>query len=277
MIILIQVIFTNEPGTVLNYAMQLGELSKIKIDNMREQHRSIIDEEASEVSNEFRPVEIEKEYAIVTVAMGDGITRIFKDLGVDAIIEGGQTMNPSTQDILEAVNSINAKNIFILPNNGNIIMAAKQAKDISDKNLVVIPTKSIPQGVTAVITLNPDLGSDENEEAMNKAISKVKTGQVTYAVRDTMFNDVEIKEGNILGILNGKLIKASEDLNKVVKELIDNMMDDSSELVTIFYGNEISEEDTLEIQDYISEKYPDSDISINYGGQPLYYYIISVE
>lgn len=270
-------IHTNEPGTVLNYAMQLGELSKIKIDNMREQHRSIIDEEALEVINEVKPLEIEKEYAIVTVAMGDGITSIFKDLGVDAIIEGGQTMNPSTQDILEAVNSINAKNIFILPNNGNIIMAAKQAKDISDKNLVVIPTKSIPQGVTAVITLNPDLGSDENEEAMNKAISKVKTGQVTYAVRDTMFNDVEIKEGNILGIFNGKLIKAGEDLNKVVKELIDDMMDDSSELVTIFYGNEISEEDTLEIQDYISENYPDSDISVNYGGQPLYYYIISVE
>lgn len=270
-------IHTNEPGTVLNYAMQLGELSKIKIDNMREQHRSIIDEEALEVINEVKPVEIEKEYAIVTVAMGDGITSIFKDLGVDAIIEGGQTMNPSTQDILEAVNSINAKNIFILPNNGNIIMAAKQAKDISDKNLVVIPTKSIPQGVTAVITLNPDLGSNENEEAMNKAISKVKTGQVTYAVRDTMFNDVEIKEGNILGIFNGKLIKAGEDLNKVVRELIDDMMDDSSELVTIFYGNEISEEDTLEIQDYISENYPDSDISVNYGGQPLYYYIISVE
>ncbi len=270
-------IHTNEPGTVLNYAMKLGELSKIKIDNMREQHRSIINEEASEIIEEIKPVEIEKEYGIVTVAMGDGITGIFKDLGVDVIIEGGQTMNPSTQDILSAVNSISAKNIFILPNNGNIIMAANQAKDLSNKNIIVIPTKSIPQGVTAVITLNPDLKPEENEEAMNKAIAKVKTGQVTYAVRDTMFNDVEIKEGNILGIFNGKLIKAGEDINDVVKELISNMMDENSELVTIFYGNNISEEDTSEIQEFISENYPDSDISVNYGGQPLYYYIISVE
>lgn len=270
-------IHTNEPGTVLNYAMQLGELSKIKIDNMREQHRSIIDEEASGVAEEVKADIIEKEYGIVTVAAGDGITGIFKDLGVDVVIEGGQTMNPSTQDILAAINSIAAKNIFVLPNNGNIIMAAKQAKEISNKNVIVIPTKSIPQGVTAVITLNPDLVPDENETAMNNAISKVKTGQITFAVRDTVLNDVEIKEGNVLGIFNGKLIKAGEDLNNVVKELIDNMMDDESELVTIFYGNGISEDDTSEIQEYISEKYPDSDISVNYGGQPLYYYIISVE
>lgn len=270
-------IHTNEPGTVLNYAMSLGELSKIKIDNMREQHRSIIDEEISEVPVEVKADIIEKEYGIVTVAAGDGITGIFKDLGVDVVIEGGQTMNPSTQDILAAINSIAAKNIFILPNNSNIIMAAKQAKEISNKNVVVIPTKSIPQGVTAVITLNPDLGVDENDEAINKAISNVKTGQVTYAVRDTQFNDVEIKEGNILGIFNGKLIKAGEDLNHVTHELIGNMMDDDSELVTIFYGNGISEEDTSEIQSYISENYPDCDISVNYGGQPLYYYIISVE
>lgn len=270
-------IHTNEPGTVLNYAMKLGELSKIKIDNMREQHRSIIDEEASEVVEEVKADIIEKEYGIITVAAGDGITGVFKDLGVDVVIEGGQTMNPSTQDILDAINSIAAKNIFVLPNNGNIIMAAKQAKDISDKNVVVIPTKSVPQGVTAVITLNPDLASEENEDAMNKAISKVKTGQVTYAVRDTQFNDVEIKQGNILGIFNGKLVNAGDDLNSVVKELLDNMMDDDSELITIFYGNGIKEEETLEIQDHISVKYPGCDISVNYGGQPLYYYIISVE
>lgn len=270
-------IHTNEPGTVLNYAMQLGELSKIKIDNMREQHRSIIDEEASEVMEEVRTDIVEKEYGIVTVAAGDGITGIFKDLGADVVIEGGQTMNPSTHDILDAINSIAAKNIFILPNNGNIIMAANQAKDISNKNVIVIPTKSVPQGVTAVITLNPDLVPEENEDAMNKAISNVKTGQVTYAVRDTVLNDVEIKEGNILGIFNGKLIKAGDDLNNVVKELVDNMINDDSELITIFYGNGISEEETSEIQEHISEKYPDCDISVNYGGQPLYYYIISVE
>lgn len=270
-------IHTNEPGTVLNYAMKLGELSKIKIDNMREQHRSIIDEEASETVEEVKQDVIEKEYGIVTVAAGDGITGIFKDLGVDVVIEGGQTMNPSTHDILDAINSIAAKNIFVLPNNGNIIMAAKQAKEVSNKNVVVIPTKSIPQGVTAVITLNPDLSLEENEEAINKAISIVKTGQVTYAVRDTQFNEVDIKEGNILGIYNGKLVKAGEDLNNVVKELITSMVDNDSELITLFYGNGINEEDTSEIQSYIAENYPDCDISLNYGGQPLYYYIISVE
>lgn len=270
-------IHTNEPGTVLNYAMKLGELSKIKIDNMREQHRSIIDEEASETVEEVKQDVIEKEYGIVTVAAGDGITGIFKDLGVDVVIEGGQTMNPSTHDILDAINSIAAKNIFVLPNNGNIIMAAKQAKEVSNKNVVVIPTKSIPQGVTAVITLNPDLSLEENEEAINKAISNVKTGQVTYAVRDTQFNEVDIKEGNILGIYNGKLVKAGEDLNNVVKELITSMVDNDSELITLFYGNGINEEDTSEIQSYIAENYPDCDISLNYGGQPLYYYIISVE
>lgn len=270
-------IHTNEPGTVLNYAMQLGELSKIKIDNMREQHRSIMEEEATEQVAIDTPASIEKEYGIITVAMGDGITEIFKDLGVDVVIEGGQTMNPSTQDILDAIKLINAKSIFVLPNNSNIIMAAKQAKELSDKNIVVIPSKSIPQGITAVITLNPDLSTEENEVAINEAITKVKTGQVTYAVRDTTFNDVEIKEGNILGINNGKLVLANHDLNHVVKELIDSMIDENSELVTVFYGNELTEEDTLEIQNYISEKHPDCDISVNYGGQPLYYYILSVE
>lgn len=270
-------IHTNEPGTVLNYAMKMGELSKIKIDNMREQHRSIIDEEAGEEVKQHKTDEIEKEYGIVTVAAGDGITGIFKDLGVDIVIEGGQTMNPSTQDILAAIDSIAARNIFVLPNNGNIIMAAKQAKELSSKNVVVIPTKSIPQGVTSVITLNPDLSLDENEEAINRAISNVKTGQVTYAVRDTQFNDVEIKEGNILGIYNGKLIEAGEDIGNISQRLIDGMVDEDSELITIFYGNGMSEEDTLGIQSYISEKYPDCDISVNYGGQPLYYYIISVE
>lgn len=270
-------IHTNEPGTVLNYAMRLGELSKIKIDNMREQHRSIIDEEAGEEVKQHRTDEIEKEYGIVTVAAGDGITGIFKDLGVDIVIEGGQTMNPSTQDILAAIDSIAARNIFVLPNNGNIIMAAKQAKELSSKNVVVIPTKSIPQGVTAVITLNPDLSLNENEEAINRAISNVKTGQVTYAVRDTQFNDVEIKEGNILGIYNGKLIEAGEDIDSISQRLIDSMVDEDSELVTIFYGNGMKEEDTSRVQSYISENYPDCDISVNYGGQPLYYYIISVE
>lgn len=270
-------IHTNEPGTILNEAMKLGELSKIKIDNMREQHRSLQEETEYPQTAKEKSSNEEKEYGIVTVAMGDGITNIFKDLGVDVVIEGGQTMNPSTQDILAAINSINSKNIYVLPNNGNIIMAAEQAKNISDKNVVVIPTKSIPQGITAVITLNPDASLKENNIEMVKAIDKVKTGQVTYAVRSTTFNDVEIEEGNILGIFNGKLVKAGESLNLVTKELLDEMIDENSELITIIYGNNLNEEDASEIEEYISEKYPNCDVSINYGGQPLYYYIISVE
>lgn len=273
-------IHTNNPGKVLEEAVKIGELSKIKIDNMKEQHRSIINVEETVENTEVEEaeqVEEEKKYGIITVAAGDGITGIFKDLGVDIVIEGGQTMNPSTQNILEAINSINAKNIFVLPNNGNIIMAAQQARDVSSKNVIVIPTKSIPQGITAAISYNPDIAPEENEKEMIKAISKVKTGQVTYAVRDTVFNDVEIKEGNILGILDGKLIKAGEDINQVTKEVLDEMIDDSSELITVFFGNGFEEGSTEEIQKYIADKYPQCDVSFNYGGQPLYYYIISVE
>jgi uncharacterized protein len=270
-------IHTNQPGTVLDEAIKLGELSKIKIDNMREQHRNITDE-GNDVKEETSKVEEElKEYGIVTVAMGEGITNIFKDLGVDVVIEGGQTMNPSTQDILESIKKVNAKNIFVLPNNKNIIMAAEQARDISEKNVIVVPSKSIPQGVTAVISFNPDLSPVDNEEEMKKSIEQVKTGQITYAVRNTVFNDVEIKEGNILGIYNGKLTEAGENVNEVTKQLINGMIDENSELITIFYGNELKEEDTKEIQDFISEKCPQCDVSFNYGGQPLYYYIISVE
>lgn len=272
-------IHTNHPGIVLEEAVKLGELSKIKIDNMKEQHRTITESEDVSTSNDdfSNQKEEEKEFGIITVAAGDGLTSIFKDLGVDIVIEGGQTMNPSTQNILEAINSINAKNIFVLPNNGNIVMAAQQAKDVSTKNVIVIPTKSIPQGITAVITFNPDLDAKENEEEMLRAISKVKTGQITYAVRDTVFNDVDIKEGNILGILNGKLIKSGEDINKITKEVLDEMVDENSELITIFFGNGLEEDDTEEIQNYINEKFNHCDVSFNYGGQPLYYYIISVE
>lgn len=272
-------IHTNNPGTVLDEAIKLGDLSKIKIDNMREQHRNIVQE--TSVDNDEADIQKSdeelKDYGIVTVAMGDGINNIFKDLGVDVVIEGGQTMNPSTHDILEAINKINAKNVFVLPNNKNIIMAAEQAKEISKKNVIVIGTKSIPQGITAVITFSPDMSPEENEEQMNTAIDKVKTGQVTFAVRNTVFNDVEIKEGNILGIYNGKLIKAGEDVNDVTKQLIDSMIDENSELITVFYGNDLNEEETSDIQSYVSEKYPQCDVSFNYGGQPLYYYIVSVE
>lgn len=270
-------IHTNNPGTVLNEAMKFGELSRIKIDNMREQHRSLSDGAVQEEPRQESENAQEKEYGLITVAMGEGISDIFNDLGVDTIIEGGQTMNPSTQDILDAVEKVNAKNIIILPNNGNIVMAAQQARDISKKNVYVVPTKSIPQGITAVISLNPELTPDENLEEMNSAIKNVKTGQVTYAVRDTVVNDVEIKEGNIIGMYNGKLVKSGPELDAVTRELLEEMMDEDSELVTILYGKDASEDSAQELADYLEEKYPDCEVSINYGGQPLYYYILSVE
>lgn len=272
-------IHTNNPGIVLEEALKLGELMKIKIDNMKEQHRHITHEDYAKTNEEKKVEETmpEKDYGLITVAMGDGITNIFKDLGVDYVIEGGQTMNPSTQDILAAINKINAKTIFIMPNNSNIILAAEQARDLSDKNVFVIPTKSIPQGITAVISLDYDVTPEENYENLCEVIKNVKTGQVTFAVRDTVFNDVEVKEGNKIAIANGKLIEASENLEEVTLSLIDKLVDEDSELITIFYGNNISEEEANIIKEKIESKYSDKDISVYYGGQPLYYYIISVE
>lgn len=272
-------IHTNNPGIVLEEALKLGELMKIKIDNMKEQHRHIVEDEDTKINEDSKVEETmpEKDYGLITVAMGDGITNIFKDLGVDFVIEGGQTMNPSTQDILAAINKINAKTIFVMPNNSNIILAAEQARDLSDKNVYVIPTKSIPQGITAVISLDYDVSPEENYENLCEVIKNVKTGQVTFAVRDTVFNDVEVKEGNKIAIANGKLIKASENLEEVTLSLIDKLVDDDSELITLFYGNNISEEEANTIKEKIESKYNDKDISVYYGGQPLYYYIISVE
>ncbi|MCX7951856.1 MAG: DAK2 domain-containing protein [Clostridiales bacterium] len=272
-------IHTNNPGIVLEEALKLGELMKIKIDNMKEQHRHIVEDDDAKINEDKKVEETmpEKDYGLITVAMGDGITNIFKDLGVDFVIEGGQTMNPSTQDILAAINKINAKTIFVMPNNSNIILAAEQARDLSDKNVYVIPTKSIPQGITAVISLDYDAAPEENYENLCEVIKNVKTGQVTFAVRDTVFNDVEVKEGNKIAIANGKLIEASENLEEVTLSLIDKLVDDDSELITLFYGNNISEEEANTIKEKIESKYNDKDISVYYGGQPLYYYIISVE
>ncbi|KRQ86937.1 DAK2 domain protein [Caloramator mitchellensis] len=268
-------IHTNNPGIVLEEGLKIGELIKIKIDNMKEQHRSIVEEDV-DIEKDKEDNE-EKEYGFVAISFGEGFKQIFEELGVDEIIEGGQTMNPSTQDILNSINKINAKNIFIYPNNKNIILAAEQAKDLSNKNVIVIPTKSIPQGITAMLNFNPEANAKENEEEMAKAMLRVKTGQVTFAVRDTVMNDVEVKEGNIIGIFNGKLINAGKDINETTKQLIDAMLDDDTELVSIFYGNDLKEEDAQEIQYYFEEKYPDIDFSLNYGGQPIYYYIISAE
>lgn len=272
-------IHTNDPGTVLAKAVKLGELSKIKIDNMREEHRELLANEIREDKERVEEaVEIEaKKYGFITVAMGKGITNIFKDLGVDYVIEGGQTMNPSTQDILECVDKLNAENIFILPNNKNIIMAANQAKDISDKNIIVIPTTTIPQGITCVSMFNRDADVSENEEELKELMEAVKTGSVTYAVRDTEIDGVNIEEGDMLGLVEGKIKEVGKDKFEVAEKVLANMVDDDSELITVFYGEDIKEEEANSFVEKLEEKYEDCDIQLYKGDQPLYYFLMSVE
>ena len=273
-------IHTNDPGKVLSNAVQYGELSKIKIDNMREEHREVLalknEETASDVQKEVAPAE-SKKYAFISVAMGDGITRVLKDLGVDYVIEGGQTMNPSTQDMMECISKLNADHIFILPNNKNIIMAAEQAAEISDKDVRVIPTKSIPQGITAITMFNYEADVDANEEALKEALEMVKTGSVTYAVRDTEMDGIEIKEGNMLGLVESKIKTVGEDYFEVAKEVLESMIDEDSELITIFYGKDVDENKMEEFIDELEEKYDDFDVQCYKGDQPLYYFIMSVE
>ncbi|WP_338627446.1 DAK2 domain-containing protein [Clostridium baratii] len=273
-------IHTNDPGTVLAKAVKLGELSKIKIDNMREEHRELLANEIREDKEKIEEaVEVEeaKKYGFITVAMGKGITNIFKDLGVDYVIEGGQTMNPSTQDILECVDKLNAENIFILPNNKNIIMAANQAKDISDKNIIVIPTTTIPQGITCVSMFNRDADVSENEEELKELMEAVKTGSVTYAVRDTEIDGINIEEGDMLGLVEGKIKEVGKDKFEVAEKVLTNMVDDDSELITVFYGEDIKEEEANSFVEKLEEKYEDCDIQLYKGDQPLYYFLMSVE
>jgi hypothetical protein len=267
---------TNEPGVALTSALELGELVKVKVDNMREQHRTLLNEKEMHME-EPAVEEEEKQAGLITVAMGEGIRDVFMDLGADEVIEGGQTMNPSTEDILHAIKKVNASDIYILPNNGNILLAAKQAASMSEKNVIVIPTKSIPQGIAALTVFNPDSSSDENEEIMVSTINYVKTGQVTYAVRNTTYDDKEINEGNILGLVDGKINNTGKDINDVTESLIMDMVSEDDELITIFYGNDIEKEDVDKLLENVHEKFPDCDIQSHNGGQPLYYYIISVE
>ena len=274
-------IHTNDPGLVLSKAVKIGELSKIKIDNMREEHRELLagemrEEQAKQAEEAAEQEEIKK-YGFVTVAMGDGITNIFKDLGVDYVIEGGQTMNPSTQDILDCIDKINAENIFILPNNKNIIMAASQAQEISDKNVIVIPTTTIPQGITCVSMFNRDAEPKENEEELKELMEAVKTGSVTYAVRDTEMDGINIKEGNMLGLVEGKIKEVGEDKFEVAEKVLENMVDDDSELITIFYGEDVTDNEANEFVSKLEEKYEDCDIQLYKGDQPLYYFLMSVE
>ena len=260
-------VHTNMPGKALQLALRFGELSGIKIDNMREQHRHVI------IQNQQK----QKEFAVVAVAMGDGISSIFKDLSVDHIIEGGQTMNPSIEDILNAVEATNAKNVFVLPNNSNIILSAKQAKEISDRNIIVIPSKSIPQGLAAILAFNPESDVDGNTTNMTEAMEYVKSGQVTYAVRDSEYNGISIEKDDIIGLIDGEIAVAGDDVSKTTISLLEKMLDEDSEIVTILYGQDVEADKAEEIAEYIEDNYPDLGVGVHFGGQPLYYYIISVE
>ena len=265
-------VHTNEPGVVLDKALKVGELVDIKIDNMRYQHQNKFDD--------LQPLKAQqelKEYGFVTVAMGEGITNIFKDLNVDHIISGGQTMNPSTEDILSAIDKINATNIIVLPNNSNIILAANQASKISDKNVIVLPTKTIPQGITSLLEFNEELDVEDNINNMTEAFSRMKTSQVTFSVRDTTLDGIDIKKGDILGINDDKLTSVGINIADVTLDLIEKTLDEDSELITIFYGNEIEEAEGKKIIDTLKDKHDDLDIELIYGGQPIYYYLIAVE
>ncbi len=267
-------IHTNHPGEVMEKALRLGYLADIKIDNMNLQHRHEIFEEEAEVTTRREP---QKPYGFIAVTMGDGLTKIFNDFGVDCVIEGGQTMNPSTEDFIKAIDEIDAGNIYIFPNNSNIIMAANQAKAISDKNITVIPTKSVPQGISALLAFNEDFTPEDNERDMLEAIKHVKTGQVTYAVRDTSFNDIPISTGDILGIGNGEIKAVGKEIPAVSTALLESLVGEEDEIITLFYGEDIDEATAAELVASLQEKFPDCEIEMYYGGQPLYYYIFSVE
>lgn len=267
-------VHTNNPGDVLMKALAHGELIDIKIDNMKYQHRSkvISDASADEIIETSQ-----KKYGFITVAMGEGIKNVFRDLNADYVITGGQTMNPSTEDILKAVNQITAKNIIILPNNSNIVLAANQAKELSDKNIYVVPTKTIPQGISALLVFDEDLDIDDNINEMNSVIEDVKTGEVTFAVRDTEINNKKINKDDIMGICDGEILTVGNDINEVSFELIKNTATDENELITIFYGEDIEEEKANQLAKKLEAELKDFDIAIIYGGQPLYYYIFSIE
>lgn len=275
-------IHTNDPGLILSKALKLGELSKIKIDNMREQHRRILEAEypaeSQVVGNEIvEKNDNLKKYAFIAVASGKGIIEIFRDLGVDHVIEGGQTMNPSTQDILGSINKLNAENIFVLPNNKNIIMAATQAAELSDKNIIVIPTKTIPQGITCVTEFNEYEDANINIDNMTKAMSKVITGTITYAVRDTEINGKSIKQGDILGLIEGEIKEVGKDSCSICEGLIKQMVNKDSELISLYYGYECEETEVKDLVNRIEKSYPELDVQCTNGQQPLYYFIISVE
>ena len=278
-------VHTNDPGLAIQKALTYGSLTSMKIDNMREEHQEKLIKDAEKMAKEQAEQEEKeeaaqppKEVGFISVSVGKGMTEIFKELGVDYLIEGGQTMNPSTEDMLNAIAKVNAKTIYIFPNNKNIVLAANQARDLTeDKEIVVVPTKTIPQGITAMISYVPEKNSAENTEAMLQAIEHVKTGQITYAVRDTRIDDKEIHEGDMMGIGDHGILAVGKDRMEVAKETVAQMVDDESEVISIYYGADTEEAEAEELATALEEAYPDCDVELNAGGQPIYYYVISVE
>lgn len=277
-------VHTNDPGLAIQKALAYGQLSRIKIDNMREEHQEKLIRDAQKVAKEQAEKEAEKPsgpakpMGFIVVSIGEGMNAIFRELGADYIIEGGQTMNPSTEDMLNAIEQVNAKSIFILPNNKNIILAANQAKDlVEDKEIIVIPTKTVPQGVTAIINFMPDADVKENEEVMLEEIKKVRSGQVTYAVRDTHIDDREIHEGDIMGIGDAGILAVGKDIEETAKEMLTALVDEDSELISLYYGEEVEASSAEAFAAEIEALYPDVDIDVHSGGQPIYYYVLAVE
>jgi len=293
-------VHTNDPGLAIQKGLTYGSLTSMKIDNMREEHEERLAlnaakqeagapkataEAVEETVEETAPVQEKIEFSeppkkmgFIAVSIGEGMDAIFKGLGVDYLIQGGQTMNPSTEDMVNAIEHVNAENVFILHNNKNIILAANQAQYlVEDKNVIVLPTKTVPQGITALINFIPDCSVEENEEAINEAIKAVKTGQVTYAVRDTVINDLEIKQGNIMGIGDSDILAVGTEVEKTALDMLSHMVDDSSELISIYYGEEVDEEIASDFMQEVQDAFPDCDVEMHSGGQPIYYYVVSVE
>lgn len=273
-------VHTNDPGLAIQKALTYGSLTSMKIDNMREEHHEkvIKDAEKAAEAEQKKETEPAKEVGFIAVSAGEGLSDIFKDLGVDFIIEGGQTMNPSTEDILEAVDKVNAKNIFVLPNNGNIILAAEQAKQLTeDKKIIVIPSKNIPQGISAMINFVANKSVEENEKNMSTEMLNIKSGQVTYAVRDTNMDGKDIKQGDFMGLTDKTIVAVEKNVDDAAVTLIDNMIDDDAELVSLYYGADVDEAEAQKLADKLTEKYEDIEFEVQFGGQPVYSYFISVE
>lgn len=279
-------VHTNDPGLAIQKALTYGSLSKMKIDNMREEHKEKLIKEAQKAEAEKKateeaakkPAEPKKKYGFISVSAGAGLSEIFEGLGVDVVIEGGQTMNPSTEDMLNAIDKVNAENVFILPNNSNIILAANQAQSIvTDKNVYVVPSKTIPQGITALINFDESADAEANFDNMSSEMKNVKTGQVTYAVRDTSMDGKEIKQNDIMGIGDKTILSVGKDIEETTIDMLSQLIDDDSELISVYYGEDVSSEQVDSLTAKIEKTYPDLDLEVHSGGQPIYYYIVSVE